>query len=260
MFIKFDLNIKWKLKIIVNLFLTLWAISVFASPSEPNIKVGVSCSLIADIVKNIGGKRVEISLFPNWKDCKAMFWLGPELEPKIFESIQKLGNVPQERLLGYIPRIDENYFEYFDPLAVKSFIYRVSKVLKLLDPAGEGYYQKNLARYTTAIDGSFKDGKWSISKYKCEEIYTLSPHFSYLLRAIGLKEVRVSLEKLHSLKGIVIDDPDNPIKTNISPKIILVKLYYNLTPEIKSYLNLLKENFILLSFALSHLGGEKTKN
>ncbi|MCX8128062.1 MAG: metal ABC transporter substrate-binding protein [Synergistetes bacterium] len=215
--------------------------------------VGASSPLVADLVKNIGGKRVEILLFPNWQKAKAFFWMGKDLEPKVYDSLLKIKDIPQEVLLGFIPRIDGNPYEYFDALAVKSFIYRVSKVLKLLDLAGEGYYQRNLSRYSVAIEGTFREGKWSMARFKEKTVYTLSPHFSYLLKGLGLKEVRVSLENLSSVKGILIDDPKNPLKEPVPKGVILVRLLADLSGEVNTYLGLIKENIVALSLAFSQL-------
>lgn len=237
----------------VTIFFLLFVINLSFAEEIP-IVVGASSPLVADLVKNIGGRRVEVLLFPNWQKARAFFWMGKDLEPKVYDSLSKIKGVPQERLSGFIPRIDENPYEYFDALAIKSFIYRISKVLKLLDPMGESYYQRNLSRYSVAIEGTFRDGKWTMAKFGGKVVYTLSPHFSYFLKGLGLREVRVSLENLSSIKGsILIDNPDNPLKEPVPKGVILVKLLANLTEGVNTYLGLLKENIIILSLALSQL-------
>ncbi|MCD6363834.1 MAG: hypothetical protein J7M13_07565 [Synergistetes bacterium] len=216
------------------------------------ITVGASSPLVADLIKNVGGRRIKVELFPKWREIKVAFWLGKELEPEVYRYIiSRDRRFPEEHLLGYIPRIDDNPYEIFDALAVENFIYRVSRMLKKLDPEGESYYQRNLARYTVAIEGTFKDGRWTMARHKGKMVYTLSPHFSYLLKEIGLKEVRVSLDKIESLKGVLIDNPDNPCDVSLPKGLTLVKLLIRLTPKVSSYLDLLKENFLSLGFALS---------
>lgn len=231
-------------------FLILFLVET-AFCSETLIKVGASSPLIADLVKSVGGRRVEILLFPKWGGAKALFWMGGELEPKIYEYVQKQKGLPQESLLGYIPRIDSNPYEYFDALAVKLFLYRVSKVLKSLDPEGWGYYQRNLSRYSLAVDGIFRDGKWSVAKFRDKTIYTLSPHFSYLLKGLELREERITLDQLSSVKGIVIDNPDNPLERAVPSGVFLIRLFPDLSDRVNTYLALLKENIITLTLALS---------
>lgn len=239
--------------IIVGVCFFLLCIMNFSFAEEVPIAVGASSRLIADLVKSIGGRRVEVLLFPQWQKAKAFFWMGEDLEPKVYDNLSKIKGVPQEKLIGFIPRIDDNPYEYFDALAVKGFIYRVSKILKVLDPGGESYYQRNLSRYSVAIEGVFRDGKWTMAKFKEKTIYTLSPHFSYLISGLGLKEVRVTPENLSSIKGILIDNPDNPLKEPVHKGLIVVKLLANLTEEVSTYLDLLKENIILLSLAFSRM-------
>ena len=227
-------------------------LSLAFSNVSPIITVGASSPLVADLVKNVGGRRIKVKLFPKLGDVRIVFWLGRELEPEVYKYINvKAKGLPEEHLLGYIPRIDNNPYEFFDALAVEEFIYRVSKMLKKLDPGGKGYYQRNLARYTVAIEGTFKDGRWTIAKYRGKTVYTLSPHFSYLLKEVGLKEVRVSPKEIESLKGVLIDNPDNPCNFPVPKGLTLVKLFVKLAPEVPTYLDLLKENFLSLGFALS---------
>ncbi len=238
--------------LILGFLFCVFPLSSALSDVSPIITVGASSPLIADLVKNVGGRRIKVKLFPKLGDVRVVFWLGKELEPEVYRYIKvKAKGLHEEHLLGYIPRIDNNPYEFFDALAVEGFIYRVSKILKRLDPGGEGYYQRNLARYTVAIEGTFKDGRWTIAKYKGKRVYTLSSHFSYLLKEVGLKEVRVSPDEIGSLKGVLIDNPDNPCDFPIPRGLTLVKLFVKLTPEVPTYLDLLKENFLSLGFALS---------
>ncbi|MBC7331433.1 MAG: hypothetical protein H5T91_03245 [Synergistetes bacterium] len=241
-----------KLKNFIVLFLILCVHgAVFAD--ESIIKVGASSPLVADLVRSIGGNRVEVAIFPKWEGVKAVFWMGKELEPEVYKRIRALEHIPKVGLLGYVPRIDDNPYEYFDALAIKVFVYRVSKVLKRLDPKGWGYYQRNLSRYSLAIDGVFRDGRWSMANFNEKVVYTLSPHFSYLLKGLGLREKRIAVENLKTVKGVVIDNPEQPLEQPLPKGILLVRLMANLNEELNTYLDLLKENIMTLSLALSQI-------
>lgn len=242
-------------RLLVLVVILLFTKVGFSLESGSVLTVGASCQLVADLVKNIGGKRISVVIFPAWQNVKAVFWLGQDLEPKVAIHLSKVVDLSKESLLGYIPRIDGNPYEFFDPVAVKNFVYRVAKLLKELDPEGGGYYQKNLARYSIAIDGVFRNGRWTMSRYN-RIVYTLSPHFSYLLKGIGLKEVRVSAEEVQSVRGVIVDDPDNPLRVPLGKESLVVKLYSDLTPDITSYLGLVKENILILSLAFSQVANK----
>ncbi|GBC69391.1 Manganese transport system membrane protein MntB [archaeon HR01] len=144
--------------------------------SEGRISAVCTITIVADVVKNVGGDRVDVySIVPLGGDphifqptpsdaelvekADIVFYVGLGLEHWLTRLVENLRQgSPLVRLSdGLRFRVDERTGEpdphvWMDPTYVIQWAGRIADALSTLDPENRGYYQSNAARYIAELE------------------------------------------------------------------------------------------------------------
>lgn len=185
----------------------------------PPVRVVVTTTMIADLVKQVGGDRVQVETLmgpgvdphryqPTAGDRKKIdsahlvFFNGLHLEGKMTDTFEKgRGRVLAHAVTKNIDRAQLRHADadggehdphvWFDVALWAQTIDVVRDVLGSLDPAGKDEYDRNAARYRAELDALDKEVRQSLAALPKERRVLVTSHdaFGYFGRAYGF-EVR----------------------------------------------------------------------
>jgi manganese/zinc/iron transport system substrate-binding protein len=184
------------------------------------VRVATTTGMIADIVRNVGGDRVDVTALmgpgtdPHYYKATAgdiqtltgadvIFYNGLELEGRMTETFEKLaatgrktvavaGGVPTEKLRQ--PREFQGRYDphvWFDAKLWQHPVRAVEKTLSEMDPASATLYERNAAEYLAELEKLDAYARAQIAKLPEAQRILITAHdaFGYFGRAYGI-EVR----------------------------------------------------------------------
>ena len=184
------------------------------------VRVATTTGMIADIVRNVGGDRVDVTALmgpgtdPHYYKATAgdiqtltgadvIFYNGLELEGRMTETFEKLaatgrktvavaGGVPTEKLRQ--PREFQGRYDphvWFDAKLWQHPVRAVAKTLSEMDPASATLYERNAAEYLAELEKLDAYARTQIAKLPEAQRILITAHdaFGYFGRAYGI-EVR----------------------------------------------------------------------
>jgi ABC-type metal ion transport system, periplasmic component/surface adhesin len=190
------------------------------SGADGKLRVAVTTGMIADIAKNVGGDRVEVTALmgpgtdPHYYKATAgdirtltgadlIFYNGLELEGRMTETLEKLREggrktvavaegIPVEKLRQ--PREFQGRYDphvWFDAKLWQYPVRAAAKALAEQDPAGAAAYERNAATYLAELEKLDAYARAEIAKIPEPQRILITAHdaFGYFGRAYGI-EVR----------------------------------------------------------------------
>jgi zinc/manganese transport system substrate-binding protein len=185
------------------------------NPRAQKLKVLATFSILADIVKNVGGDRVDVATLvgPNGDahvyepapadarkvaDAKVVFVNGLGFEGWMSRLVKASGTKATVVVAsaGVTPRkLQENGRSEIDPHAwqsvdnVKIYVANVRDALIAADPAGKADYQANAAAYLGKLDQLDRDVKSALAAIAPDRRKLISTHdaFGYFAEAYGVE-------------------------------------------------------------------------
>jgi zinc/manganese transport system substrate-binding protein len=184
-------------------------------PGQGRIKVVATFSILADLVRNVGGERVEVSALvgpngdthvyaPTPSDAKTLAaarlvvtnGLGFEgwLERLVRASATKALVVVASS--GVTPRrTQDDHGDAADPHAwqsvanVKIYVANIRDGLIKVDPAGQGIYQANASAYLARLDALDAEVKAAVARIPADRRRVITTHdaFGYFGAAYGVQ-------------------------------------------------------------------------
>ena len=185
-----------------------------ASEKNGKIKTVSTITIINDLVKNIGGDKVEATSIcgvgvdphtyhPKPSDPRLVaqsdiaFINGFGLEHWMEEMIRAAGGTKKVVTVseGLTPMTDDKGFGDPDPHAwfnvenVKTYAQNIAKGLSEIDPSNASFYSANLASYTAKLDSLHEWAKQQISSIDPEQKILVTSHdaFRYFGKAYGIE-------------------------------------------------------------------------
>lgn len=211
---------KW----LVNLGLTIAAICLLTAcgnnqtSTKPNEKVEVTTTTgqVADVVKNIGGDKVEVTSLmgpgvdphlyqasqgdiKKLHDSDIIFYSGLHLEGKMGEIFEKMSNdkptvavadsIPEDMLLSANSANTHDPHVWFDIQAWIHVVDEVQKELTKLSPDNEPLFKENAANYKKELMEMDQYAKEQINTIPKESRVLVTAHdaFKYFGHAYGLE-------------------------------------------------------------------------
>lgn len=184
------------------------------NPGVPKLKVLATFSILADIVKNVGGDRVDVATLvgPNGDahvyepapadarkvaDAKVVFVNGLGFEGWMSRLVKASGTKATVVVAsaGVTPRkLQENGQSEIDPHAwqsvdnVKVYVANVRDALIAADPAGKPDYQANAAAYLGRLDALDREVRAALAAIAPGRRKLISTHdaFGYFAEAYGI--------------------------------------------------------------------------
>lgn len=184
---------------------------------EPPVRVVVTTTMIADLVKRVGGDRVSVETLmgpgvdphrylPSLDDRKKIekahlvFFNGLHLEGKMTDTFEK----SRDRIRGYavtaaidkeqLRRADIDGGEHdphvwFDVMLWSKCLTPVLTMLVALDPAGKGTYEANAAAYLKELEALDKEVRAEVAKIPEAKRKLVTSHdaFGYFGHAYGFE-------------------------------------------------------------------------
>ncbi len=228
------------------------------SESNGKIKAISTITIINDIVRNIGGDKVEASSIcgvgvdphtyhPKPSDPRLVaqtdiaFINGFGLEHWMEEMISSAGGTKKVVTVteGLTPMTDEKGFGDPDPHAwfnvenVKTYAQNVAKGLSEVDPPNASYYSVNLATYIAKLDSLHEWAKQQISSIDPDQKVLVTSHdaFRYFGKAYGLEvkglqgistESKVRTEDVKLLVDLINQRKLKAVfvETSVNPKLL----------------------------------------
>lgn len=208
------------------------------SPAQDKVKVVATFSILADLVKNVSGDRVEIaSLVPvngdahvyapspadakKLADAKVVFTNGFGFEGWIPRLVKASGTKAAVVVAtkGVKPRKKEEkahghgHDAEADPHAwqsvanAKIYVANIRDALVAADPAGKAAYEANAATYTSKLDALDREVKEQVAKIPADRRRIITNHdaFGYFMAAYGVDFIApqgVSTESEASAKDV----------------------------------------------------------
>jgi zinc/manganese transport system substrate-binding protein len=219
--------------------LVLGALAPHAHAAEQKLRVVASFSVLADLVRNVGGDRIELSTLvgpdgdahvysPTPADAKTVAsaklviinglgfegWL-----PRLVESTGNHARV-EEASNGVMPRHGTGA-DKIDPHAwqsvanVKIYVTNIRDALSEADPAGSGTYSTNATAYLNkldALDREIRSGVAAIPPQR-RQVVTIHDAFGYFADAYGISFV--------APQGVSTDT--EPTASDIAATILLIR-------------------------------------
>lgn len=205
--------------------------------SAKDLTIAVTIFPLADIIKNIGGERVEVVLLippgvtehssaltpqtlAQLQSAKATFAVGQGLEDQLLqkiESSQKIPTLTVERGVTLRP-FGEHEHGSIDPhywLTVpnaQQIAKTMAEELSKLDPAGSDLYQTNLAEYQNQLAALEKDLQSQAANAKQKYFFPTHDGFGYFADHYGFVQAvtyepvegqEPSLQDLARMRGLV---------------------------------------------------------
>jgi manganese/zinc/iron transport system substrate-binding protein len=182
---------------------------------EPPVRVVVTTTMIADLVKRVGGDRVSVETLmgpgvdphrylPSLDDRKKLekahlvFFNGLHLEGKMTDTFEKSRD--RMRAHAVTAAIDDKSLRHadvdggehdphvwFDVLLWSKCVGPVRDALVALDPAGKDIYEKNAAAYVKELEALDAEVRKELEKVPSEKRKLVTSHdaFGYFGRAYG---------------------------------------------------------------------------
>ncbi|AEG15715.1 ABC-type metal ion transporter, periplasmic subunit [Desulfofundulus kuznetsovii DSM 6115] len=147
----------------IILVIFLLAISGCAAKESPKLKVATGTSLIADIVKNVGGDKVEtVNIVPP-AACPGHFDLKPGdvqklAEARLFLRHDWQGKMFTKELIESVHNKDLQVVEvavagnWMAPPVQKEAVTKIAGILMEKDPSNRTYYEQNADRLVSQIE------------------------------------------------------------------------------------------------------------
>lgn len=217
-----------------------------------------SITIINDIVKNIGGDKVDaksicgVGIDPHTykpkpndpkliSQCEIVFINGFALEHWIEEMVRNSGGNKKVVTVtdGLIPMTDEKGFGDPDPHAwfnvqnVKTYAENISKALSEIDKTNEPYYKQNLNSYLKKLDSLEAWIKGEIEKIPKDKRVLITSHdaFRYFGKAYGMEvrglqgistEAKAQTEDVKLIIDLIKERKLNSvfIETSVNPKLL----------------------------------------
>lgn len=214
--------------------LTIVAAALLGSASAAPLQVSATNTILADIVKNVGGQRVNIQVLlpanadphtfqPTIRDMVALnksqvlfangagleSWLGkvksgaPKTQVVTLTDGVELREGAEEHDHAAAGHDHHNHggqdpHAWWNPLNVEIYAQNVAQTLSRLDPAGKGVYAKNLSRYQKQLRGADQYAKQQFGTLSPAQRVLVTNHDSmgYLADRYGLKVVGNVIEGL----------------------------------------------------------------
>lgn len=205
------------------LILLLVACNSAAQPEvQPPTKLRVvaTTTIIGDVVKNIGGDGIELTvLMPpggdphsyepaprdiaRVADAQVIFVNGADLEESLLRTIQSAGEGAQLislsegiELIQPVSQADPEHsggdpHVWTDPTLVKIWADKIAQVLSERDPANAALYQSNARNYTQKLDELDSWIQEQVSQISPEKRRLVTDHqsFAYFARRYGFEQV-----------------------------------------------------------------------
>jgi ABC-type Zn uptake system ZnuABC Zn-binding protein ZnuA len=192
-----------------GVFVALLLMAVMLSPAYAlpgDVKVAVTINVIEDMVKQIGGDRVDVTSIVTGLEnphtysfttedretvasSDLFIEIGMGLEPWAEELSSDL---PSDRVLvlsDNCTKIGSNPHVWMDPENGKAMAWDIAKKLCSIDPEGTEYYMHNLRRFTGEISYAEVRARSLGAEVAGSGVITATPGFSYLLRTMNISEV-----------------------------------------------------------------------
>ena len=202
----------------------IFALSVISCKGEKEsngkLNVVATTSMITDLVKNIGGDRINLEglmgagVDPHLYKASAgdvtklagadvIFYNGLHLEGKLVEVFEKMNatqvtQVPLGESLDKTTLIGSDYFaSNYDPHVwfnieyFKEFVASVTSTLSRKDPQNAQYYQENAKIYTAKLEALEAEIKATIATLPAEKRILVTAHdaFNYFGKSYGFEVV-----------------------------------------------------------------------
>jgi manganese/zinc/iron transport system substrate-binding protein len=214
-----------------------------AAPRYP-IRVIATVGMVADIVRNVGGSRVEVTqimgagvdphLYKATRDDvelittgDVVFYSGLMLEGKMIDTLVKVSRAKPVYAVtemiepGFLLE-PEDFAGHYDPhvwmdvSAWAKCVDAAAKALGEFDPAHAAEYAENAERYRRQLDKLHEYGKKSIATIPDEQRVLITSHdaFNYFGRAYGLAvqgvqgistESEAGLQRINELVDLIVD-------------------------------------------------------
>ncbi len=202
--------------------LMILGLIILSSMTFAEVKAVATTTIIYDLVKNIGGDKVEVDylcrgnqdphfleVMPSYmlklRSADLIFKIGLDLEkwlPQLIDgsrntnvqvidlsqNIQKL-EVPTTKMDARYGDVHPygNPHYYLDPLDVKIMAGEVNDALASQDPGNAAYYQKNYDNFTKLLDSKIDEWNKKMEKIKGEPIVFFHSSWIYFADQYGIK-------------------------------------------------------------------------
>jgi len=217
-------------------------ISSHAHAAEQKLRVVASFSVLADLVRNVGGDRIELSTLvgpdgdahvysPTPADAKTVAsaklviinglgfegWL-----PRLVESTGNHARV-EEASTGVMPRHGTgDDADKIDPHAwqsvanVKIYVANIRDALVEADPEGGGIYASNASKYLTQLDALEREIRSGVAAIPSQrrQVVTIHDAFGYFADAYGISFV--------APQGVSTDT--EPTASDIAATVLLIRV------------------------------------
>ena len=271
---------------VVVSFLFFFANRVYAYSYEGKIRVVTTINVLADWVEKVGGNRVKVKSIITDPRTDIMRYdpkndIALLQKAQIFVNVGRYLEVWAPKLLKMcnnrhlrviiltkgIPLVNRNPYMWFDPAAISNSLNEIRRALTKVSSENAPMFQRNMEHYQMSIDGLFDAGRRSLSGVPSEErkVVSISPEFSYLFIALGIKEEVVLLNyqggyvsnkkvdafiskiKEENIKYIVVSERTmipvtEMIKEATGVREIRLSPFLNLVPGTHDYVHLLRYN------------------
>ncbi|NPA27339.1 MAG: zinc ABC transporter substrate-binding protein [Chloroflexi bacterium] len=181
-----------------------------ATPTSDRVPVVASIAPLADLVRQVGGERVEVTLMvppnisphhyePTARQMEAvsrarlMVLNGAGLEFWAQDVIQAAQN-PQLKVVELaegLPRKGDNPHLWLNPVFMLTYTDRVAQALREVDPAGKTTYEANAAAYKAELQALDRDIRAALASVPDRKVVTLHPAWEYFADEYGLEVVAV---------------------------------------------------------------------
>jgi len=215
----------------MKFFFALLALAVTGSLlNAAPIKVVCTTGMVADVVRNVGGDRVEVKaligegvdphLFKPTRDdvskmlgADMIFYSGLLLEGRMEDTFKKIGakGKPVVAIAGELDKTtlsgDEHHPDphvWMDPVLWAQTVPVVAKALAARDPESRATFEANAARYTGELKSLDEYVKRVIVTIPAERRVLITAHdaFHYLARATGITVMSIQGISTESEAGV----------------------------------------------------------
>jgi zinc/manganese transport system substrate-binding protein len=205
------------MKKLIILFLMITSTSAFA-----DVKAVATTTIIYDLVKNIGGNKVDVDylcrgnqdphfleVMPSYmlklRNADLVFKIGLDLEkwlPQLIDGSRNTNvqiiDLSQDIDKKEVPttKMDARYGDvhpygnphyYLDPVDVKIMAQEVYNALATQDPENANYYKKNYDDYIKKLDAKIEEWDKKMAKVKGEPIVFFHSSWIYFADQYGIK-------------------------------------------------------------------------
>jgi zinc transport system substrate-binding protein len=192
-------------------------------PEHGRLMVTASIFPLADIVRFIGGERVEVDVlipsgasphvfepspevYRRFSETRLFvmvgagleFWAEKLIEPnagKDLRVIRAAAGVELMQTAGHDHEPEDhrtgNPHVWLDPVLMKDLAGRICRELTALDPDHSGEYDRNLSRFEELLTGLHHEIESAVTRFSIREFVAFHPSWSYFARRYGLREAGI---------------------------------------------------------------------